>query len=82
MDINNLEDTERATPGFGSGDIGLKLLFMCEELEVNMCFLNPDPRDNSYFDEEDSHTHTSLQDEISMLSSSMIAAIQRETMDD
>jgi len=46
-----------------------------------MCFLNPDPQYNSYFDEEDIHTHASLRDEITMLSSAMIAAIQMETMD-
>jgi len=47
-----------------------------------MCFLNPDPQDNSYFDKEDIHTHASLRDEITMLSSAMIAAIQMQTMDD
>jgi len=47
-----------------------------------MCFLNPDPQDNSYFDEEDIHTHGSLRDEIRRLSSAMIAAIQMQTMDD
>jgi len=55
---------------------------MCEELKVKMCFLNPDPQDNSYFDEVDIHTHTRLRDEITMLSSAMIAAIQMQTMDD
>jgi len=47
-----------------------------------MCFLNPDLQDNSYFDEEDIHTHSSLREEITMLSSSMITAIQMDTMDD
>jgi len=47
-----------------------------------MCFINPDPQDNSYFDEEDIHTHASVRDEITMLSSAMIAAIQMQTMDD
>jgi len=44
--------------------------------------VNPDPQDNSYFDEEDIHTHSSLRDEIRMLSSAMIPAIQMQTMDD
>jgi len=47
-----------------------------------MCFLNPDPQDNSYFDEEDIHTHASLRDEITMLSSAIIAVIQMQPMDD
>jgi len=47
-----------------------------------MDFLNPDPQDNSYFDEEDIHTHASLRDKITMLSSAMIAAIHMQTMDD
>jgi len=81
MEINKLEDTERGTQGFGSSNITPKRLITCEELKVKMCFLNPDPRDNSYFDEEDIHTHASLQDEVTMLSSPMIAAIQMQTMD-
>jgi len=82
MEIDNLDDTERGTQGFGSSNIGPKRLIACEELKVKMCFLNPDPQDNSYFDEEDIHTHSSLRDEIKMLSSAMIAAIQMQTMDD
>jgi len=82
MEIDNLDDTERGTRGFGSSDIGPKRLIKCEELKVKMCFLNPDPQDNSYFDEEDIHTHASLRDEVTMLSSAMIAAIQMQTMDD
>jgi len=82
MEMGNLKDTERGTRGFGSGDIGLKRLITCEELEVKICFLNPDPQKKSYFDEEDIHTHSSLRDELTMLFSAMIAAIQMETMDD
>jgi len=47
-----------------------------------MCFPNPDPQDNLYFDEEDIHPHASLREEITMLSSAMIAAIQMRIMDD
>jgi len=81
MEIDNLEDTERGTRGFGSRDIAPKQLITCEELKVNMCFLNPDPQENSYFDEEDIHIHASLRDEVTRLSSAMIAAIQMQTMD-
>jgi len=82
MEIDNLDDTEKGAQGFGSSDLGPKRLITCEELKVKMCFLNPDPQDNSYFDEEDIHTHSSLRDAITMLSSAMMAAIQMQTMDD
>jgi len=81
MEIDNLEDTDRGTQGFVSTDIGPKRLIMSEELNVKMCFLNPDPQNNSYFDEDDTHTHASLRDEITMPSSAMIATIQMQTMD-
>ena len=53
---------------------------MCQALKVKMCFLNLDRQDNSYFDEEDIHTHSTLRDEITVLSSGMIEAIQMQTM--
>jgi len=82
MEIDNLEDTERGTWGFGSSDIGPKGILTCEELKVKMYFLNSDTQANSYFDEEDIHTHASLLDEVTMLSSALIVAIQMQTMDD
>jgi len=82
MEIDNLEDTGRETWGFGSSDIGPLRIITCQELKVKMCFLKPDPQDNSYFDEEDIHTRASLRDEVTKLSSAMIAAIQMQTMDD
>jgi len=81
MEIDNLEDPDRATQAFGSTHIVPKRLITCEERKVKMCFLNPDPQDNSYFDEEDIHTHASRRDDITMLSSAMIAAIQMQTLD-
>jgi len=81
MEIDNLEDKDRGNQGFSSSDIGPQRIITCEELKVKMYFLNPDPKDHSYFDEEDIDTHTSLRDEITMLSSAMIAAIQMQTMD-
>jgi len=82
IEIHHLEKTERGTLGFGSSDIGPKWLIKCEELKVKMCFLNPDPQDNSYFDEENIHTQSSLREELKMLSSAMITARQMQTMDD
>jgi len=76
MAIDNLDNTEWGTQGFGSSDIGLQQLIKSEELDVRMCFLNPSPQDNSYFDEEDIHTHSSLRDEIIMPSSTMIVVVQ------
>jgi len=51
MEIVKMDDRERGAQGFGSSDLGPKRLITCEELKVQMCFLNPDPQDNSYFDE-------------------------------
>jgi len=82
MEIDNMEDTKRGTRGLDSCEIGPKRLIMCEELKLNMCFLNPEPEDNSDFDEEDIHTRASLRDEITMLSGAMISAILMQTMDD
>jgi len=55
---------------------------MCEELKVKMCFLTPDPQDPTCFYEEDIHTHASLREEVTMLSSVMIGAIQMQTRGD
>ena len=82
MAIDNLQATKWGTRGFDSSNIDPKRLIRCEKLQFKMCFLNPDPPDNSSFDEEDIHTHSSLQDEITMLFSAMIAAIPMQTMDD
>jgi len=46
MEMDNLEDMERGTRELGSSDIGPTPLIMCEELKVEMCFLNRDPPDN------------------------------------
>jgi len=82
MEIDNLQDTQRRTEGFGSSDIGPKRPITCEALKDKMCFLTKDPQDISYFDEDDIHTHSSLRDGITMLSSVMITAIQMQTIDD
>jgi len=82
MEIDNLEEIESGSRGSGLSDICPKRLITCQELKVKMCFLNPNPQDNTDFDEEDIHIPASLRDEVTMLSSAMIAAIQMQTMDD
>jgi len=47
MEINKLQHMERESQEFGSSEIGPKRLIMYEQLKVKMCFLNPDPHDNS-----------------------------------
>ena len=81
MEIDNLDNMERGAQGFVSSYVGPQPLIPCEELKVKICLLNPDPQDSSHFDEEDIRTHNSLLDEITMLSSPMIAAIQMQNMD-
>ena len=81
IEIDNLKGTERRTRRFGSSEISRKRLITYEELQVKMWFLNPDQPDNSHLDEEDIHTHSPLPDEITMLSSAMITAIQMQTRD-
>ena len=80
--VEELVETERETQGFGSSDIGPKRLITAEEHKIMMCFLHPDPRNNSYYDKEAIHTHADLTQEVTMLSSAMIAAVQIQTMDD
>jgi len=69
IEIDNLEDTERGTRGSALSDIAPKRLISFAELKVKMCFLNPDPQDNSSLDAQDIHTHGSLRDEVTILSS-------------
>ena len=75
-------ETECGTKGFGSSDIGPKRLITAEAQIIMMCFLHPDPRNITYYDKEDIHTHPDLTDEITILSSAMIAAVQMPTMDE
>jgi len=83
MDMDNLNNTEKGAHAFGSSGTGIspKWLIMCPALQVKICFLNTKPRDNSYFDQEDIHTYTTLHDEVTMRSSAMIAAIKMQTME-
>jgi len=43
LEIDNLEETDRGTLGFGSTDIGPKRLITCEELKVKSLFPKPRP---------------------------------------
>jgi len=61
--------------------MGPKQLIMYQELKVTMCFINPDPHDYSYFHEDDIYTHSSLREEIMILSSAIITAIQMQAID-
>ena len=58
--VQELGETERGMKGFGSSDVGPKRLITSEEHNIMMCFPYPDPRNNSYYDKEDIHTHTDL----------------------
>ena len=47
-----------------------------------LCFLHPDPRNNTSYDEEDILTHADMTREVTMLSNAIIAAVQMKTMDE
>ena len=74
MDIDELDETERGTEGFGSTDLGPKRLITTKERKITMCFLNPNPEYNEYLDDEDFKTNPRLQEEVVMLSNAIIAA--------
>ena len=82
MTVDQVAKTEPGNKGFGSSDIGPKRLITSEEYKVIMCFLYHDPKNNTYYDKEDTHTHPDLTREVTMLSSAMIVAVQMQTIDD
>ena len=51
--VDQLVETERGTQGFGSTDLGPKRLITSKEHKIMMCFLHPNPRNNTFYDEED-----------------------------
>ena len=75
-------ETEPCTKGFGSSDIGPKRLITKEEHQIIICFVHPNPRNNTYYDKEDIHTYSDLTQEVTMLSTAVLAALQMQTMDD
>ena len=80
--VDKLVETERGTQGFGSTDLGPKRLITSKEHKIMMCFLHPDPRNNTFYDEEDILTHTDMTREVTLLSNAIIAAVQIQTMDE
>ena len=82
MVVDKLEETERGTQGFGSSDLGPKRLITRKEQTILMCFLHPDPRNNTFYDEEDILTHPDITREVTLLSNAIIAAVQMQTMDE
>ena len=80
MEIDELDETERGTQGFGSRDICPKRLISTKETKITMCFLNPNPEYNEYLDEEDVETNPRLYQEVVMLSNAIIAAVHMQNM--
>ena len=82
MVVDKLVETERGTQGFGSTDLGPKSLISSKEHQIMMCFLDPDPRNNTFYDEEDILTHADMTREVTLLSNAINAAVQMQTMDE
>ena len=82
MVVDKLGETERGTQGFGSTDLGPKCLITSKEHKIMMCFLHPDPRHNTFYDEEDILMHADMTREVTMLLNAIIAAVQMQTMDE
>ena len=80
MVVDKLVKTEPGTQGFGSTDLGPKRLITSKEHKIMMCFLYPDPRNNNFYDEEDSLTHADMTREVTLLSNAIIAAVQMQTL--
>ena len=47
-----------------------------------MCSLHPDPKNNTFYDEEDILTHADMTREVTLLSNAIIGAVQMQTMDE
>ena len=45
--VEELVETERGTQGFGSTDLGPKHLISGKEHKIMMCFVHPEPRNNT-----------------------------------
>ena len=58
--VDKLVETERGTQGYGSTDLGPKRLISSKEHKIMMCFLHPDPMNNTFYDEEDILTHADM----------------------
>ena len=82
MEIDELDETERGTEGFGSTDLGPKRLITTKETKITMCFLNPNPEYNEYLDDEDIEMNPRQRQEVVILSNAIIAAVHMQTMDE
>ena len=80
--VDQLEKTEHGTKGFHLGDIVSKRLITSEARRVMICILHPDPSNNTYYDKEDIDQDPDLTPQVTRLSSEMVVAIQRQTMND
>ena len=80
--VDKLVEIERATQGFGSTDLGPKRLITSKEHKIMMCFLHPDQRNNTCYDEEDILTYADMTREVTLLSNAIIAVVQMQTMDE
>ena len=80
--VDKLVETERGTQGFGSTDLGPKSLITSTEHKIMMCFLHPDLRNNTFYDEEDILTHADMTREVTLLSNAIITVVQMQTMDE
>ena len=79
--VDKLVETERGAQGFGSTDLGPKRLITSKAHKIMICFLHPDPRNNTFYDEEDILAHADMTREVTLLSNAIIAAVQMQTMD-
>ena len=80
--VDKLVETERGTQGFGSTDLGPKHLITSKEHTIMMCFLHPDPRNKTLYNEEDILTHADMTREVTLLSNAIIAAVQIQTINE
>ena len=47
-----------------------------------MCFIHPNPKNNTFYDEEDILAHADMTREVTLLSNAIIGAVQMQTMDE
>ena len=74
--VEKLVQTQRRTQGFGSTDLSPKCSITSTEHKLMMCFLHPDPSNNTFYDKEDIRMHAHMTREVTMLSNTIIAAVQ------
>ena len=69
-------------PRVGSTDLGPKRLITSKEHKIMMCFVHPDLKNNTVYDEEDILTDADKAREVTFLSKAIIAAVQMQIMDE